>query len=112
MKNKIYYTVKSRHDLDDIWDYIAVELQNRVAAKRVIQRILDAVDRLEDYAELGAPLSSVIDVHSDYRFLICGNYMVFYRVHGTNVYVDRVLYARRNYLRALFSDLPNDTTDE
>ena len=38
MKNKIHYSSESRRDLDDIWDYIVSELQNRSAAERVIDR--------------------------------------------------------------------------
>ena len=44
MKNRIYYSPEARRDLDDIWDYIVSELQNRSAAERVTDRILDAVD--------------------------------------------------------------------
>lgn len=85
MKNNIHYSAESRRDLDDIWDYIVSELQNRVAAERVVDRILDAVERLKDFAEMGALLSSVADVGGDYRFLVSGNYMVFYRVNGRDV---------------------------
>ena len=72
MKNNIHYSAESRRDLDDIWDYIVSELQNRVAAERVVDRILDAVERLKDFAEMGALLSSVADVGGDYRFLVSG----------------------------------------
>ena len=47
--------------MDDIWDYIVSELQNRVAAERVVDRILDTVERLKDFAEMGDLLSSVAD---------------------------------------------------
>lgn len=102
MKNNIHYSAESRRDLDDIWDYIVSELQNRVAAERVVDCILDAVERLKDFAEMGALLSSVADVGGDYRFLVSRNYMVFYRVNGRDVFIDRVLYGRRDYLRVLF----------
>ena len=105
MKNNIHYSAEYRHDLDDIWDYIVSELQNRVAAERVVDRILDAVERLKDFAEMGALLSSVADVGGDYRFLVSVNYMVFYRVNGRDVFIDRVLYGRRDYLRVLFRDM-------
>lgn len=105
MKNNIHYSAESRRDLDDIWDYIVSELQNRVAAERVVDRILDAVERLKDFAEMGALLSSVADVGGDYRFLVSGNYTVFYRVNGRDVFIDRVLYGRRDYLRVLFRDM-------
>lgn len=112
MKNKIYYSPESRRDLDDIWDYIVSELQNRSAAERVINRIIDAVDPLKNFAEMGTPLSSIADIGTDYRFLVSGNYMVFYRVQGNDIYIDRVLYGRSDYMSVLFKDLLREETTE
>ena len=112
MKNKIHYSPESRRDLDDIWDYIVSELQNRSAAERVIDCIIDAVDPLKNFAEMGTPLSSIADVGTDYRFLVSGNYMVFYRVQGNDVYIDRVLYVRSDYMSVLFKDLLREETAE
>ena len=112
MKNKIHYSSESRRDLDDIWDYIVSELQNHSAAERVINRIIDAVDPLKNFAEMGTPLSSIADIGTDYRFLVSGNYMVFYRVQGNDVYIDRVLYGRSDYMSVLFKDLLREETAE
>ena len=112
MKNKIHYSPESRRDLDDIWDYIVSELQNRSAAEHVVDRIMDAVDQLKNFAEMGTPLSSIADVGTDYRFLVSGNYMVFYRVQDSDVYIDRVLYGSSDYMSALFKDLLREKTTE
>ena len=112
MKNKIHYSPEAQNDLDEIWDYIFSELCNPSAAENTVNNIMDAIDRLEDFSEIGPPLSAVTDVESDYRFLVSGNYMVFYRINGCNVYIDRVLYGRRNYLRILFPDLPQSDNEE
>lgn len=112
MKNKIHYSPESRRDLDDIWDYIVSELQNRSAAEHVVDRIMDAVDQLKNFAEMGTPLSSIADVGTDYRFLVSGNYMVFYRVQDSDVYIDRVLYGLSDYMSALFKDLLREKTTE
>ena len=112
MKNKIHYSPEARLDLDDIWDYIVSELQNRSAAARVIDRIMDAVDQLKNFAEMGTPLSSIADVGTGYRFLVSGNYMVFYRVQGSDIYIDRVLYGRSDYMSVLFKDLLREETTE
>ena len=112
MKNKIHYSPESRRDLDDIWDYIVSELQNRSAAERVINRIIDAVDPLKNFPEMGTPLSSIADAGTDYRFLVSGTYMVFYRVQGNDVYIDRVLYGRSDYMSVLFKDLLREETTE
>ena len=76
MKNKLHYAPEALRDLDDIWEYIALELNNPAAAKRTVSRIMDSADGLAEFAEAGAPLRSVADVESDYRFLVCGNYLM------------------------------------
>ena len=71
---------------------------------------MDSANRLIDFANMGASLSSIANVESDYRFLVHGSYLTFYRVHGDKIYVDRALYGRRDYLRILFGDVPEEET--
>lgn len=104
MKHRLCYSAQSRADLDDIWEHAAEEFCDTAAAQRIVDKILNAVDRLETFPDMGAPLSSVADVNGDYRFLVCGSYLVFYRAEKDDVYIDRVLYGRRDYLRILFKE--------
>ena len=112
MKNKIHYSSESRRDLDDIWYYIVSDLQNRSAAERVIDRIMEVIDPLKNFAEMRTPLVSIADVGTDYRFLVSGNYLVFYRVQGGDVYIDRILYGRSDYMSVLFKDLLREEITE
>ena len=96
MKNSIHYSPEAQNDLDEIWEYITFELCNPQAAENTVNKIMDTVDELENFSEIGDPVSAVTDIESDYRFLTSGNYMVFYRVNGQDVYIDRVLYGRRD----------------
>ena len=94
--------------MDAIWDYIAIEYQNIASASALINNILDDVDQLEDFAELGPELSSIADVESNYRFLVTKDYLTFYRVSGNDAYVDRVLNGRMDYLRVLRESVNED----
>ena len=106
MKYNINYTTRARRDLDEIWDYFLSEFQNPAAAQQIVSRIMDDVDQLADFPELGPALSSLVDVKRDYRFLVTGNYLTFYRISSDTIYVDRVLYGRRDYLSCLFGEVP------
>ena len=106
MKNNIYYSPEAQNDLGEIRKYITFELCNPQAAENTVNKIMDTIDELENFSEIGTLLSSVTDIESDYRFLTIRNYVVFFRVNGQDVYIDRVLYGRRDYLRILFPDLP------
>ena len=105
MKNNIFYSPEAQSDLDEIWEYIFADLCNPQAAENTVNKIMDAVDKLEDFSEIGTRLFSVTGFENDYRFLVSGNYMVFYRTVGENVYIDRIMYGRRDYLRVLFPDI-------
>ena len=104
MKNKIYYSPEAKRDLDDIWEYVEYELSNPTARK-VIKRIMDDVDQLGMFPSLGAKLSSITDAETDYRYIVSENYMTFYRISQNDIYVDRILYGRRDYLRILFGEM-------
>ena len=59
---------------------------------------------LVDFPLSGAPLSSVVGFETDYRFLVCGNYIAFYRTDNQTVNITRVLYGRRNFMQILFGE--------
>ena len=105
MKNKIYYSQEAKRDLDDIWEYVESELSNPAAARKVIKRIMDDVDQLGLFPSLGAKLSSITDAETDYRYIVSGNYITFYRISQNDIYVDRILYGRRDYLHILFGEM-------
>ncbi len=54
---------------------------------------------------MGTSLSAFIDIQTDYRFLVCDNCLIFYRYEDETVYVIRILYGGRHYMRVLFNDL-------
>ena len=107
--NKLHYSPEAKNDLVKIGEYIAAELANPTAATNVVSKITKRIRELEKFAEIGAPLSSIINVDTDYRFLVCGNYIVFYRTAANNVWIGRVLYGKRDYLSILFGNLPDET---
>ena len=87
-----------------IKEYIEEDLLNPSAAVETVKKIIKSLRILETFPHSGSLLSSIADVKSDYRFIISGNYISFYRVNNAEVYVDRILYSRRNYIRILFGD--------
>ena len=99
---KINYSPAALEDLREIKSYISEELCSEPAAINTIEKIMKRIRQLADFPELGAPLSSIIDLEVPYRFLVCGNYIAFYKTDTDNVYIIRVLYGKRNYLQILF----------
>ena len=100
--NKILFSDQAKNDLLSIRNYITNELDNPEAAHRIVASITSRLHTLQDYSHLGKPLSTVTNLASDYRFLVCGNYHAFYRCEKNIIYVDRILYYRQDFMRALF----------
>lgn len=109
---KIVFSPEAANDLQNTKEYIAVELDNPQASAKTVANIIRKIRVLSDFPESGALLSSIVSFESDYRFLVCGNYTVFYRTDSENVHIVRVLYGRRNFMQILFGktfDEPEET---
>lgn len=100
----IEYSPESIEDLKQIEEYISVELGNKVSAEKIVDKIIDKINTLSEFPEIGAPLSSRISIKTDYRYLVCDNYNVFYRIENDYVNITRILNARRNFMQILFGD--------
>ncbi len=110
--NNLHLSQEAQNDLAETKAYIEEELLNPSAALATVNKITKSLRILRTYAKAGTPLSSIADVESDYRFLVCGNYLSFYRTYGQELYVDRILYSRRDYMRVLFGDISPEEMGE
>ncbi|WKV08438.1 type II toxin-antitoxin system RelE/ParE family toxin [Thermoanaerobacterium sp. CMT5567-10] len=99
---------KAQKDMLEIKEYIFEELGNPTAATNVLAKITKRFRDLMEFPLIGAPLSSVIKIETSYRYLTCGQYTAFYRYENDTVYVDRVLYGRRDFMRILFGDVAKE----
>lgn len=101
---KIRINPLARKDLLDIKDYITNELDSPTAAVNVVLKIIESYEKLKEFPMLGIELSSKIDVVTDYRYLITGNYIVFYKIDDNYASIYRILYTRRDYIKILFEE--------
>jgi addiction module RelE/StbE family toxin len=107
--NNLHLSPNAEKDLYEIKDHIEKILENPQAALSTVAKITKTIRRLREHALIGAPFSAIAKVNSEYRYLVSGNYLVFYRVVDKDVFIDRILYGRRDYLRILFTDASQDT---
>ena len=101
MAEHLFYSPQAQLDLDEIYDYFAKELNDPRKGQGVVDDILSAVERIPGRAfryPIVGPLPFTTD---EYRFLAVGSYLVFYRAVSESVYVDRILYKRRDFASLL-----------
>lgn len=102
---KINVSPEALSDLDEIKEYIQRELENPDAAQSTVVRIAAAMRSLAENPDRGMPLAARMSQWTDYRYLVSGNYLVIYRREDDTVFITRVMYNRRDYIRTLFYDL-------
>lgn len=99
---RVSVSPKARRDLLGIRDYIAEELANPDAALHILGELRATIESLQTMPERGRPLDSVLGIHTEYRFLVCENFRIFYLYDGDLVEIVRVLHTLQDYMRALF----------
>jgi plasmid stabilization system protein ParE len=105
---KIYLSEEAANDLKRIGDYITRQLKSPTSARTTIRNIKARIYKLEDFPLIGTPLKSMTAATTDYRFLGCGSYLAFYRPVNGNVYIDRILHGRQDYISILLGDIYDD----
>ena len=98
---KVTVSREARKDLVNIHQYISEESENPQAANRIIHEIRSAVEDLRLFPRRGRPLDALISVHTEYRYLPCENYCIFYLEDGENALIIRILHQRQECLRSL-----------
>lgn len=102
--NNLRYSNLVLNDLGEIKLYITTELNSPLASKKIADEILQKIEKLQSFPYMGSELNAVVKVKSDFRYLVCGNYIAFYHVVDINVFIDRIIYKKRDFIKILFKD--------
>ena len=97
----VRFTPRAVADLEEIKRYISDDLFNSQAAADLVARVFDKIRVLASMPQAGAQLKTDIPMLKGYRFILCMNYIVFYRIETKHVSVIRILHSRRDYLGLL-----------
>ena len=76
-------------DLKNIKEYIAED--NEEMAILTIQEIYSRIESIQQFPYMGADLSKRVRFRTDYKYAICGNYVVLYKFGEEYVEIYRVV---------------------
>lgn len=76
-------------DLKNIKEHIAED--NEEMAVKTIQEIYTQFENIQQFPYMGADLAKRVSFRTDYRYVICGNYVVLYKIGKEYVEIYRVL---------------------
>ena len=89
---KVIWTELARSDLKTIYEYISED--SNFYAKRFIEKLLEKVDILENYPNMGRIVPEF--ENPKIRELIEGNYRIVYRIFIDRIEIIRVHHSSRN----------------
>lgn len=89
----------AQQDLLDVIDYL--NTLSKEAALNYYDRLVSEIARLSIMPERCPRPRDLALAAKGYRYLVVGNYLVFYVIVGSVVQIRRILYARRDYKQLL-----------
>ncbi len=87
--------------LRDIAAYHKLKVEPQ-SARRITNRILDALDLLAEFPEMGAVPPSAMIEEAGFRHLILDAYHCFYRILDGQVFVYHIVHGGADYIKRLF----------
>jgi addiction module RelE/StbE family toxin len=109
---KLLISPAANDDLVSIREYITKDLDSPKAAANTVNKIIKSIKILVNFPLSGAPLESIIEFPNYYRFVVSGNYISFYRYIDDTIYIDRILYGGRDFVKILFGILLEQLIEE
>lgn len=103
MKCQLKFTDTAKSDLRSIAFYIFEQSKEKNIATRFVNELRDKCTILETAPECGAVPKDRVLVSSGYRFLVHGNYLIFYYYEkkDNTVYITAIFNAKRDYMRVM-----------
>lgn len=89
---KVEITREALQDMEEIYDYIAVELLSPENAMGQYNRIADEILTLDMFPQRYRIMDSEPEKQMELRRMLVDNYSVFYTIRGDKVIVTDVLY--------------------
>ena len=100
-------TDRALADMEEIYNYIAIQLQAPENAMGQYNRIAEAIEGLNVFPERVKLVESEPERIMGLRQLVIDNYSVFYVIEDMDVIVTRVLYSAMDISRRLLEDNRN-----
>jgi plasmid stabilization system protein ParE len=102
-KYKVSVSAPAKRDIREIHSYISQQLMESQIADRIFDALYAAVGSLVEMPHRFPIVTNERLATIGYRKLVSDNYIIFYTIDETAgiVYVERVLYSRRDWLSLL-----------
>lgn len=101
MTYEIRFTRHALRDMQEAADYIEFEKYNPDAADNLLDAATEKIGNLSEYPERYRLAEDAVLKSWGVRYFPVKNYLVFYTIAGSTVYIVRFLHQRRDWIRIL-----------
>lgn len=95
-KSSVKILTPALNDIEKIAYYYLLMVEPQ-SAEQITDKLLDAIDMLEEYPLAGTEHPDHVLQEQGYRKLICGDYVCVYRVIDEIIYIYRVVHGSTDY---------------
>ena len=99
---QIIYKKTAIDDLLNTENYIITQFNNKQAAQKIKNTIVNTIALLKDNPYLGPKMSDRFNMDTSLRYLVVSKQLVFYNIKNDNIEIVRILDSRQDYLSLLF----------
>ena len=96
----INYSNLYMDDFAEALIYIKDVLKNKDASNNLKNKTNEEIQKLKSFPHTGTRLYKD-NIETKYRYIRVDNYYVFYYINDNNVYIDRFIYAKRDFMKLL-----------
>lgn len=98
---EVVLSLKAQSDLKTIAMYHKIQVGS-ASAKKITDKLLDKIDLLGSFPDIGAEVASKRISSAEFRMLVVGEYLCFYARQQKTVVVHHIVHGSTNYIRNLF----------
>ena len=99
---QIIYKKTTIDDLLNTENYIITQFNNKQAAQKIKNTIVNTIALLKDNPYLDPKMSDRFNMDTSLRYLVVSKQLVFYNIKNDNIEIIRMLDSRQDYLSLLF----------
>lgn len=103
-KKNMAYSIKLAEEfieeMEEICNYIAINLKAIDAANRLREKVIDNILLLEKTPRMFAKIDKIDKIERQYRRMVVDNYVILYTIEEPRktVYIAHIYYCGRNYI--------------
>lgn len=99
-KYKVIITPTAYKEINKIYDYITDDLDAEKAAKRLMNKVEQEIQRLKEMPKIHTEIEKIDELKRIYRKIVVDNYVILYTIDEDNkvIFISHMYYVGRDYM--------------